>query len=333
VGSKTPGTWEPLVGPGRQARSAIPTARRAADAAEQRRPRAVTRRRPALSAQDGLCCREGYRPPVGAWDAVDRLTMTRPCGRSHVVVEADITGGFDPIEQGWWRRRLAARRADGACLRLIRQWLKAGGWRPMGRSCLQRPGHRRAGRLAPILAHVYRPDALDRWCHQGVKPRCRGEACLRRDADNGVCARASQADAERFDQEVGPRLSTFGLERSADKTRVIPFTRPQVPGDISVDGLGVACRWGPDRAGQPHLTRRTSRQKRRHARKRVTDWCQEQCRHRRKDWCRELHAKWRGYDHDNGVNGNAASLQEGFTGARRLLCPWLHRRRQRRSST
>src|SRR5262245_58547525 len=84
-----------------------------------------------------------------------------------------------------------------------------------------------------------------------------------------VCAFEYQADAERFYRELGQRLGTFGLELSPDKTRVIPFTRPQVLGHTSFDCLGVAFRWGRDRAGKPHLKRRTSRQKRRTLLKRV----------------------------------------------------------------
>jgi hypothetical protein len=160
-----------------------------------------------------------------------------------------------------------------------------------------------------------------------------GEACLMRDADDCGCAFHSQADAERCYRELGQRLGTFGLELSPDQTRVIPCTRQQVPGHISFDVLGGELRWGRDRAGKPHRKRRTSRQTRRHSRKRVTDWCQEQCRDRLQDLGREWNAKVRGSSHDSGVPGNSASRQEFFTGVMRILCTWLKRRRQRRSST
>ena len=164
-----------------------------------------------------------------------------------------------------------------------------------------------------------------------VKPRCGGEACLIRYADDFVGAFQYQADAERFYRELGQRLGTFGLELSADKTRVIPFTRQQVPGHTSFDFLGFEFRWGRDRAGKPHLKRRTSRKKLRNSLTRVTDWCKEKCRYRRKDLFRELNAKLRGYDHDYGVHGNSASRHEFFTGVRRILFKWLNRRSQRRS--
>jgi RNA-directed DNA polymerase len=166
-----------------------------------------------------------------------------------------------------------------------------------------------------------------------VKPRCGGEACLIRYADDVVCAFQHQADAARCYRELGQRLGKFGLERSPDKTRGIPCTRQQVPGHTSVDVLGVECCWGRDRVGKPQLKRRTSRKKLRNSLKRVTDWCKEKCRHRRQDRCRELHAKWRGYYHDYGVHGHSASLQEFFTCVRRILFTWLNRRSQRRRDT
>jgi RNA-directed DNA polymerase len=166
-----------------------------------------------------------------------------------------------------------------------------------------------------------------------AKPRCGGEACLIRYADDVGCAFEYQADAERFDRELGQRLGKFGLELAAGKTRVLPFTRPQGSGPTSFDVLGCEFRWGRDRAGKPHLKRRTSRQKRRDSLKRGTDWCKEMCRHRPKDLFRELNAKLRGYYHYSGVNGNSASLHEFFTCAMRILFTWLNRRSQRRSYT
>jgi hypothetical protein len=44
-------------------------------------PRAVARLLDAIDAQDFLRGREGYRPPVGALEAVEILTLTLPSGR------------------------------------------------------------------------------------------------------------------------------------------------------------------------------------------------------------------------------------------------------------
>jgi hypothetical protein len=261
---------------------------------DQRRQRAVARRRPAIDAQDVLRGSDGDRPQVGAWEAVDRLTIKRHFGRYHVVVEADMQGFCDHIAHGWWGRMVAERSADGACWRLIKKGLKAGVLDPDGQVLHPATGTPQGGRLSPSLAKVSWHDALDLWVHQGVKPRGRGEACLMRDADDVVGAVQNPVEAERFDQEWGQRLRTCGREVAADQTRGIPCSRPQAPGHPSFDLLGVACRWGQDWTGKPHLKRRTSRKKLRHSRQRVTDGCKETCRSRRQDWCRELKAQLRG---------------------------------------
>jgi RNA-directed DNA polymerase len=166
-----------------------------------------------------------------------------------------------------------------------------------------------------------------------VKPRCRGEACLIQYADDYVAAFQDQEEAERFYHELGPRLGKFGLEMAPDKTRVIPFSGQHARGHTSVDFLGVEFRWGTDRAGKPHLKRRTARKKRRNSIQQFTAWCREMCRSRVRDVFRDLNAKVRGYYRYYGVQGNYPSLQQFFHRALRILCKWLNRRSQRRSYT
>jgi RNA-directed DNA polymerase len=55
----------------------------------------VARLLEAIYAQDFLRCRYGYRPAVGALDAVDTLTIKLQFGRDAWVVEADIKKFFD----------------------------------------------------------------------------------------------------------------------------------------------------------------------------------------------------------------------------------------------
>jgi retron-type reverse transcriptase len=56
---------------------------------------AVKRILEAIFEQDFLQCSYGYRPGVGALDAVDKLTIKLQFGRYNYVVEADIKGYFD----------------------------------------------------------------------------------------------------------------------------------------------------------------------------------------------------------------------------------------------
>jgi len=63
---------------------------------DKRRQLAVARLLEALYEQDGRRCSAGYRPAVGALDAVDTLTIKLQCGRYAWVGEADSKQCFDP---------------------------------------------------------------------------------------------------------------------------------------------------------------------------------------------------------------------------------------------
>ncbi len=292
---------------------------------------AVTRILQAIYEQDFLRCSYGYRPKVGALEAVDWLTVKLQFGRYKFVVEADIKGFFDNLDHEWLERMLEERIEDGAFLRLIKKWLKAGVLDTDGQVLQPATGTPQGGVVSPVLANVYLHYVLDLWFHKVVRARCRGEACLIRYADDFVCAFENQEEAERFYQELGQRLGKFGLELAAEKTRIIPFGQGRPLGQAGFDFLGFEFRWGRDRQGTPRVQRRTSRKKLRDALERFTAWCKTECRRRVKDLFRELNAKLRGYYNYYGVNGNYAGLQQFFGNAMRILYKWLNRRSQRRS--
>jgi RNA-directed DNA polymerase len=290
---------------------------------------AVARLLDAIDAQDFRRCRDGYRPQVGAREAVETRTITRPCGRDAGVVEADIHKFCDPIEQDGMVRMVAERIEDGALRRLLRQWRKAGGLDTDGQVRPPVTGTPPGGTVSPVLAQVCLPDVLDWWVETVVTRHGRGDACLLRYADDGVCACADPADAARVDNMLGQRLETCGLARSGAKTRLIPCSRHRLAGNTRCECLGCECRWGQDRKGQEHRKRRPARKKLRPSVKRCTAWCKE---HRHLRWpvlFKRLHAKRRGDDHDYGVHGNAASRTEFFNRAIRMLLTWLNRRRPR----
>ncbi len=291
---------------------------------------AVLRILEAIFEQDFLRCSYGYRPRVGALDAVDWLTIKLQFGRYHYVVEADIKGFFDHIDHNWMLRMLAERIDDRALLRLIRKWLKAGVLEADGKVVHPAMGTPQGGIVSPILANVYLHYALDLWFQRVLKPRCRGEACLIRYADDFVCAFEKKEDAQRFYREVRERIRKFGLEVVAEKTRVIAFSRLE-PGNGSFEFLGFEFRWGNDRSGREHLKRRTSRKKLRSSLKSFTDWCKENRHLKLRVLFEQLNSKLRGYYNYYGVHGNYGSLKQFFSSAMRILMKWLNRRSQRRS--
>lgn len=292
---------------------------------------AVKRILEAIYEQDFLRCSYGYRPGVGALNAVDKLTIKLQFGRYNFVVEADIKGYFDNIDHEWLIRMLEERIDDRPLLRLIKKWLKAGILDTDGKVIHPATGTPQGGIVSPILANVYLHYVLDLWFHKVVKKHCRGEACLIRYADDFVCAFQYREDAERFYRALGKRLGKFGLELSAEKTRIILFHRSPSSGKFRFQFLGFEFYWGKDRGGRPHLKRRTSRKNLRKSLKRFSEWCRENRNLKSRILFKRLNAKLRGYYNYYGVIGNYASLEQFFHQAMRILFKWLNRRSQRHS--
>lgn len=293
---------------------------------------AVARILEAIYEQDFLRCSYGYRPNIGAREAVDKLTIKLQFGRYNHVAEADIRGFFDHLDHAWLVRMLEERIDDRALLWLIGKWLKAGVLDTDGQVLHPESGVPQGGSISPVLSNVYLHYALDLWFERVVKPRCRGEACLIRYADDYVCAFEYQEDAERFYTEQGQRLEKFGLELAAEKTRVIPFSR-HLPESTSFEFLGFEFRWGRDRSGRPHVKRRTSRKKLRSSSKQVSEWCRENRHVKVSEQFGRLNAKLRGHYNYYGVIGNGASLSYFFHAVIHNHLKWLNRRGQRKSYT
>ena len=80
----------------------------------------------AIYEQDFLPNSFGYRPKVGAKEAVQDITSVLFWEKYGYIVDADIKGFFDSIDHDWLIRMLEQRIDDRAFLGLIRKWLKAG---------------------------------------------------------------------------------------------------------------------------------------------------------------------------------------------------------------
>src|SRR5882724_3286049 len=293
---------------------------------------AVKRLLEAIYEQDFRSCSYGYRPRVGAREAVDQLQRELQFGGYHHVVEADIKSFFDNLSHEWLMRMLAERIDDQAMLRLIKKWLRAGVLDTDGKVLRPEGGTPQGGIISPLLANVYLHYALDLWFARVFQQSCHGAAFLLRYADDFVCGFGRAEEAQRFYSELAERLQKFGLELAVEKTRVIPFSRYR-QGETSFDFLGFEFRWGSDRKGRARVQLRTARKKFRNSVKRVAEWCKKN-RHRRVgEQFKLLNAKLRGYYNYYGVMGNYESLDEFLYQVKRLHLKWLNRRSQRLSYT
>jgi len=102
--------------------------------------RAVARILTAIFEPDFLRCSYGYRPHVGAREAVDKLTVKLQFGRYHHVVELDLENYFGTIDHAWLVKMLEQRIDDRPFVRLIRKWLKAACWRRTAQWSTRRRG-------------------------------------------------------------------------------------------------------------------------------------------------------------------------------------------------
>jgi group II intron reverse transcriptase/maturase len=292
---------------------------------------AVKRILEAIYEPDFLRCSYGYRPKVGARDAVHDLTVKLQFGAYRYVVEADIRSFFDHVNHEWMVRMLEERINDRALVGLIKKWLRSGVLEQDGEVIHPVTGTPQGGVISPMLANIYLHYVLDLWFYKVVKKGCRGEACLIRYADDFVAAFEHQEDAERFYRMLPERLGKFGLEPSVAKTRVILFDREPPTGKSRFEFLGFEFHWGKDRKGRPHLKCRTARKRLRASLERFTQWCRRIRNLEPWELFRQLNAKLRGYYQYYGVVGNYRSLEQFYRQALRILFKWLNRRSQRRS--
>lgn len=130
---------------------------------------AVKRILEAIYEQDFLRCSYGYRPRIGALDAMDKLTVKLQFGRYRWVVEADIRSFFDRLDHGWMLRMLEERIEDRAFMRLIRKWLKAGILEKDGEVIHPATGSPQGGIVSPVLSNIYRAPGAGVWVLWGER--------------------------------------------------------------------------------------------------------------------------------------------------------------------
>jgi hypothetical protein len=141
-------------------------------------------------------------------------------------------------------------------------------------------------------------------------------------------------DAKRVMRVLGPRFERYRLRLHPEKTRLLPFGRPDKgnpggKGPATFDLLGFTVYWRRTQSGRwrPGLKTRAARLRR--AITAVTDWC----RCHRHESVKEQHAALsrRIVGHFNyfGVNGNLRSLWLLAHQVERAWRKWLGRRGQR----
>ena len=291
---------------------------------------AVTQILLAIYEQDFLSCSYGYRPGIGAHEAIQALTEELQWKGHNFVTEADIKGFFDHLMHDILLKLLSKRIQDGAVLNLIRKWLRAGILETDGQVIHPLTGTPQGGVISPVLANVYLHYALDWWFEREVQPKMRGRSRMIRYADDFVVCFEYRHEAEAFEKALKERLAEYGLETAPEKTKTIRFGRNGGPYNGRFDFLGFEFYWDTNRKGKPWVKRRTATKKLRGSVERMTQWIKDNRHKPLGSLMKTLRAKLRGAWNYYGLIGNYKRMQLFYDATGRAVYKWLNRRSQRK---
>jgi group II intron reverse transcriptase/maturase len=219
----------------------------------------------------------GFRPGRSAHQALEALRNATMEMHGGWIVEVDIKKFFDTIDHTRLREILHQRVRDGVLLRLIGKWLNAG---VLEGPTLEYPdeGTPQGGVISPLLANIYLHEVLDEWFVRDVRPALGGRAEMVRFADDFAVVFEHREDAERFLAVLPKRFGKFGLTLHPDKTRLVPFCRPDRvdsddDGPGTFDLLGFTHHWGKSLKGKWIVKQRTAKDRFSRALHRFREWC------------------------------------------------------------
>ncbi len=293
----------------------------------------------------------GFRPgrsPHQAINDLRDLCWTRNVGW---ILDADVSGFFDNIDQQRLQEFIKRRVNDGGIRRLIGKWLKAGVWED-GHLSYPETGTPQGGVISPLLANIFLHYVLDEWFVREVQPRLQGRVFLIRFADDFVIGCELEADAQQLMELLQTRFADHGLTIHPEKTKLIEFGRPRTqaasrekpntPPDSNSGGghgtrngtfdfLGFTWYWARSRKGNWVIKKQTSKKRLKRTLKSYWEWCRQNRHMRLQDQHLKLCQKLRGFYQYAGVTCNYGALEAALEGAKQAWRYWLGRRHKSRA--
>lgn len=259
----------------------------------------------------------GFRPNRGCHDAVREVNRIIGGCKVSYVLEADIKGFFDNVNQKQLMEFIAHVIEDKNFSRYIVRFLKAGITED-GKYYESDRGTAQGSPISPILANVYLHYVLDLWfAYLKNHKRFRGEAHIVRYADDFVMLFQCKSDAEEMFKALPIRMAKFGLELAMDKTKILAFGRFAKENSKggrreTFDFLGFTFCNGTTRNGKYRVHIQTSKKKLKAKRQAVKEWLKEHMHAPVSRTFESLNRKLQGHVNYYGINGNSKMLTNFF---------------------
>lgn len=287
----------------------------------------------AIYEQDFIADSYGFRPQRSCHDALRALSQTVEGMPIHHIVEADIKGFFDNVEQEQLMEFLSLRIGDKRILRYINRFLKSGIMED-GMYKASEKGVPQGGSGSPLLANIYLHYTLDLWFEKRFKKSCTGYARIIRYADDFVVCFQDKQDALRFRQEMEERLNHFGLEIAPEKTKILEFgplaqqrSRRRGTKAETFDFLGFTHYCGKTKDGKRFRMKRKTISKRMTAKLIIfKEWLRKNRTLPTAEIMKRVASKLQGHFAYYGVTDNIRSICNFAWNVRIILFKWLGRR-------
>jgi len=275
----------------------------------------------------------GFRPKRSCHDALKALSETVENKPINHIVEADIKGFFDKVNQEWLMKFLAHRIEDKRIQRMVKRFLKAGVVED-GSVTVSDEGTPQGGVISPLLANIYLHYALDLWFEKVYRKSCTGYARLIRYSDDFVVCFQYKQEAEWFREELVERLGKFGLEVEPTKTKVMEFGRFAVQNAKrrgeraeTFDFLGFTHYCGTRKDGTGFRMKRVTSRKKFTAKLKIfKEWLKKARILKTKELWEAAKAKLSGHYNYYGVTDNLRGIARFGEEVKKLLFKWLNRR-------
>lgn len=247
------------------------------------------------------------------------------------LIDADIKSCFDSFDHKILVEILKRRVNDGAIIKLLYQWMKAG---IVDGNQMFKPesGVPQGNIISPLLCNIYLHEVLDQWLSE-IRGKLKGRMYFTRFADDFIIGFEYKEDAERVFAVMPKRFKKFGLTIHPEKTELIEFEPGENKNTKTFDFLGFTHFWAKSQRGFWVVKRKTKRAKVNYICNALYNYCKNN-RHLsvREQWT-DLCMKIRGYYAYFAIRGNFIFLKQIHNRATKFWFKWLNRRSQYNSYT